>query len=170
MNSNEIIINGTSGKEILIMVAVLLAAVVIGKILFSLLSFANRYKYQKRRLLTKAEARFFTYLIKAVGDEYLIFPKVRIADVVAPADGLGERERNRHFWRTSSKHIDFVLVDKHTMYPYCCVELNDKSHERRDRKERDTMVQKIIESAGIKMVWIPVQRKYNIQEIKEAIF
>ncbi|CAA6807437.1 MAG: Topoisomerase [uncultured Sulfurovum sp.] len=129
------------------------------------------FEYEKRFLLTKAETKFYHYLIQAIDEKnHIIFPKVRIADIVKPKKGLSKKQYNQNFWRTSSKHIDFLLVDKKTFLPVVCIELNDSSHNRADRKKRDVLVEKVMKSTEIPIVWVQAKRNYQVDEIKKSIY
>lgn len=129
------------------------------------------FNYDKRFLLTRAEANFYKYLVQVVDEEnYIIFPKVRIADIVKPKKGLSKKQYNKNFWRTSSKHIDFLIVDKKTYLPAICIELNDSSHNKGSRKKRDVLVDKVMASANVPMIWIKAKRSYNLNELTTSIF
>src|SRR5262245_14582161 len=56
--------------------------------------------------LSRAEVSFFHILRRVVADEQLIFPKVRLADLVYPPT---QEERQGAWNRISRKHVDFVL-------------------------------------------------------------
>lgn len=128
------------------------------------------FNYDKRFLLTKAEANFYKYLVQVVDEEnYMIFPKVRIADIVKPKKGLSKKQYNKNFWRTSSKHIDFLIVDINTYLPIVCIELNDSSHNQKTRIKRDELVNKVMESANVPMVWIKAKRTYDLNKLKVFI-
>lgn len=120
-------------------------------------------------LFTNTEKKFYRVLLEAVGDEFVVFGKVRIADIVRPKKGLNKESWNKMFWRTSSKHIDFYLADPRTIQPIVLIELNDRSHEKKDRASRDVMVEKIMKSAGIPLLWIPAQKQYNPHKLRETI-
>lgn len=148
-----------------ILIIVALLALLINK-----LENKETFNYDKRFLLTKAEANFYKYLVQVVDEKnYIIFPKVRIADIVKPKKGLSKKQYNKNFWRTSSKHIDFLIVDKKTYLPIICIELNDSSHNKKNRKDRDVLVDNIMESAEVPIVWIKAKRTYDLNHLKAFI-
>jgi hypothetical protein len=72
----------------------------------------REYSYALRgALLTPAEVRFYHALKEAVGEEFVIFSKVRVADILTPQAGLGQGDWQRAFNKISAKHFDFVLCD-----------------------------------------------------------
>lgn len=124
--------------------------------------------YQKRdSLITKAELRFYKSLQKAVMDDFEIFAMVRIADLLKVEPNLP----NHRKWlnKILAKHIDFVLCDPGSLQPLVCIELDDPSHNRPDRIERDIFVNKAFESAGLPLLRIPTQPNYLSREIREMI-
>jgi len=152
----------------------LIVGVAIVVILLGILinKFENKeiFNYDKRFLLTKSESNFYRYLVQAVNEKnYTIFPKVRIADIVKPKKELSKKQYNKNFWRTSSKHIDFLIIDNKTYLPIVCIELNDSSHNQNHRKKRDILVDNVMKSASIPMVWITAKRSYDVYQLKELL-
>ena len=132
--------------------------------------FSNRsLPYHKVPLFTASEGEFLRVLQSTVGDRYFIFGKVRIADLVLPRKTLILSNYKKHFYPISSKHLDFVLIDKKTLLPVVAIELNDKSHQRRDRKKRDIFVKSVCLSAELPLAWIEVKKKYTHREIIDSI-
>ena len=128
----------------------------------------GRLPYEKRaRLVTKAELRFYKSLDKAVQDDWAIFAMVRIADILRVPQDVPKRKN----WvnKILAKHIDFVLVDPASLEPQVAIELDDRSHERKDRQERDEFVDHAFESAGMPLIRFPVRASYHAREIREVI-
>ena len=121
----------------------------------------------RERLVTKSELRFYKSLIKAVQDDFEIFAMVRIADLIRVEPGT----KNHRKWlnKILAKHIDFVLCDPGTLEPKVCIELDDPSHNRPDRIERDKFVNEAFAAAGIPLLRIETQSMYRAREIRELI-
>ena len=68
----------------------------------------------------------------------------------------------------SQKSVDFVLCDKTYLSPKLAVELDDKSHERTDRQERDVEVERILKEAGMPLLRIANHNQFNREEIGRA--
>ena len=99
------------------------------------------------QLVTKSELKFYKSLSKAVQDDFQIFAMVRIADLLR----VEKNNKHRRKWlnKILAKHIDFVLCDPGTLKPLVCIELDDVSHQRPDRIERDKFVNQAFKSAHI---------------------
>lgn len=144
--------------------------VLVAALIALLRMYAGRGKlpYDKRpRLVTKAELRFYKSLIKAVQDDWTVFAMVRIADIlVVPKD-----TPKRRVWlnKILAKHIDFLLCDPVSLEPQVAIELDDSSHQRKDRQERDEFVDHAFESAGLPIVRFPVRSSYHAREIREIL-
>jgi len=51
--------------------------------------------------------------------------------------------------RIDRKHVDFLLCDPATMRPLLGVELDDASHQRRDREQRDRLMEQAFAAAEL---------------------
>lgn len=131
----------------------------------------NYYEYDSHKnLMSIAELSFYHALNRAIGDEYLIFAKVRIADVLKPKKNLYHRsEWQKAFNRISSKHFDFVLCDPKTLSICKVVELNDSSHQKPDRIKRDAFVFSACQSANLPLIFFDAKRTYKLDELKQDV-
>lgn len=120
--------------------------------------------------LSPAELAFYKVLCRAVNEDYVIFIKVRIADLVRVKRGYRGKNFWRYFNKIAAKHVDFVLCNKTALTPYCVIELDDRSHNQAGRRERDIFVDKVMEKAGLPLIHIPVKRSYTQKEIRDLLF
>lgn len=104
--------------------------------------------YRGKTILTDREYEFYTRL-RPVADEYglTVLMKVRLADLLEPKP----RDENplwmECFNKIKAKHIDFALADRDTNI-IALIELDDSTHAREDRTERDIFVNAILENTG----------------------
>jgi len=123
------------------------------------------YPYHKQYLLTKNEFYFYKKLLPLTQSLNLqILTKVRLADLLEVDSGLPAGEWHKYFNRIKSKHIDFAIVDD--MRVIILIELDDSSHNRQDRTERDTFVNKALCSAG----YIVVRTYGDTQIVEQALY
>lgn len=124
--------------------------------------------YQKRRyLLSQAERVFYDMLCEAVRDDLVIFSKVRIADILLVRGRTDQRLKWQN--KINCKHVDFVLCDPRTLGPVIAVELDDSSHLRQDRKERDRFVDQALQSAGLPLHREIAKTRYDSGKIRETL-
>jgi len=118
-------------------------------------------------LFTKAELKFYYVLRGICYDLDLeLFAKVRLADLVKV---VNKKYYMKYFGKIKSKHIDYVICDRKTLEPLICIELDDNSHRRKDRVERDQFVDTILNHVGYEVIRIKVAYSYNKASIKKQI-
>ncbi len=118
--------------------------------------------------LSPAERSFYLVLRQAVGDWALVCPKVSLGDLFYAK--TGDRGENQAFTnRISRKHVDFLLCDPATVQPRLGLELDDRSHQRPDRQERDRLVERVFAAAGLPLARLPVQHAYNTAELAQSL-
>ena len=122
-----------------------------------------------KALLTAGERAFSRVLYEAVGGDFQICHKVRLADVIVVRPGTSNKHRMRCFGRISSKHLDFVLCDPDTFAILAVVELDDRSHREASRRERDAFIDEAITAAGLPILHVPAQRSYSARKLRSQI-
>lgn len=121
------------------------------------------------QFVSNAERSFYGVLADAVDGRGLIFAKVRVADVLAPPKGLDPSARTRAFNRISAKHFDFVVCEPGDCSVQLAVELDDSTHSRAKRRNRDRFLDDACESAGLPLLRIRNARAYSVAEIRRQI-
>ena|SRR3989338_11108704 len=128
----------------------------------------RKYAYKRKDFfLSRAEHEFYDALVTAIGQDYLIFAQVHLPTIV-DNKVVGQN------WRCAFKHIneksvDFVLCDKAYIAPRLVIELDDKTHERSDRKERDVEVERILKDAGLPLLRINNHGQFSPVELSQKI-
>ena len=90
-----------------------------------------------------------------------ILAKIRLADLIEVNQGTNEW--NKYFAKIKSKHIDFAIADN--MKIIVIIELDDKSHEKQNRIERDEFVDAALTKTGYKII----RTLGNTEEIEKYI-
>jgi very-short-patch-repair endonuclease len=122
-----------------------------------------------KELFTPAERSFYGVLEQAVAGELKVFGKVRLGDLVQPANGLSQSRRTGLRNRIQQKHVDFVLCRPDTLEVVGVVELDDASHGRKDRADRDDFVDKALASAGVPVLHFPARKAYAVVEVRTKL-
>ena len=120
-------------------------------------------------IVTAAERTFYFALQEAVGDRFYIFTKVRMADVLLPVSAEDRSRWRSAFNKVACKHFDYVLCDAELKI-VLAVELDDVSHQRADRQERDKFVDWACKSAGFTLLRIAPQKKYDVARLRRRIY
>lgn len=158
--------------KFLIIIGIIIAIGIIFEIFLGGKSPKWKYLYKSRGfLMTKAEREFFDILNSTIGGRYYIFPQVHLPTLFDHR--IKGQDWRAAFVHISQKSVDFVLCDKGKVFPVLAIELDDKSHERSDRVDRDEEVERIFESANFPLLRIRSSNRYDnveiIQKINEAI-
>ncbi len=77
----------------------------------------------------------------------ILLAKVRLYDLVEPRDAKDKSAR----YKIQSKHVDFVLCKSNLVAKYV-IELDDQSHEKAERRERDVFVDEVLTACGYKVL------------------
>jgi hypothetical protein len=148
--------------------AVMLGLILLG-IFQRLAGSKSKPRYRLTRLLSPAERSFYGVLAQATGEEWRVFAKVRIADVLTPQKGMSRSRWQSAFNAISAKHFDFLLCNPGDCSPKLAVELDDSSHQRSVRKKRDRLVDAACESAGLPLLRIKAARSYVVADLRKWI-
>lgn len=120
-------------------------------------------------LFTPAERSFLGVLEQALDSRYRIFGKVRLGDIVKPAKGLTAGKRATAQNRINQKHVDFVVCAAADLALIGVLELDDQSHGREDRVERDELVDQALAMAGIPVLRFSGKKGYALQEVRARL-
>ncbi len=124
----------------------------------------------RNRLMSQAEGSFFQVLELALPkDQYRLFGKVRVEDLIVVKSGLTREMRQSARNRIRSRHVDIVVVDSKTFVPVWAIELDDKSHQAKDRQERDAFLDRAFEAAGLPLIRFPAKRAYSRESILSTL-
>ena len=120
----------------------------------------------KEEFITENELKLYKVLKKVAYELKLdIFTQVALNRILE----INNRRKQQQLRnRIDRKSIDFVLYDEKIKKIVCCIELDDPTHEREDRIERDLFLDKIFKDT-IKLVRIKVQNYYDYNAILDII-
>ncbi len=160
------------------MILIILIFVLISSIFFIVVNNLNgtkkeeskkwTYIYKRRDfLMSRAEHECYDNLMLAVGENYYIFPQVHLTTIVDNRV-VGQDWRGA-FSHINGKSVDFVICDKAYISPKLVIELDDKTHEREDRVERDVEVERILAVANLPLLRLQNHGSFNPSELAQKI-
>ena len=121
-------------------------------------------------LVTPAERSFLGVLDQVLAKEpYRVMAQVRMAEVVTVKKGLQRAEWQRAFNAISRKHVDFVVCRSEDMAIMGVIELDDSSHGKVQRQQRDQAVDSVYKAAGIPMLRVKAAAIYAPNDIKKLL-
>lgn len=120
-----------------------------------------------QQFLSAAELSFYKVAVLALPDGHVIVSKPRIADILFVPRGSQGRWAFEN--KIRSKHVDFLVCDSQTMRPRLIIELDDKSHDRSDRQERDNFVDQAFAAAGLEVIHVRARTSYVLTEVRTLV-
>lgn len=114
--------------------------------------------HPRQYLLSRNEVAFLRVLVLLVGHRYLISCKVRLADIINCSDADWKRG---HANRIAQKHVDFVVSCARSSRIVAAIELDDLSHQRPDRRERDQFVNRLFSQMRVRLIRVPARWEYD---------
>lgn len=138
-------------------------------IVLTILFYHPKIKYHYNaieNIFTDTERRFYFKLLDAINNEYQVFAKVRIADALTP--NMPKQHWQSAFNKIKAKHFDYVLCDD-ALEIVAAIELDDSSHQRADRIERDIFVNSACKSAKLPLIRFQTNQDYTSTQIYTII-
>ena len=117
---------------------------------------------RKKKILTPPEQELYAVLKTINPDKYEVIPQMALVGVI-------DKKTETSFRNELFRVCDFCFMDKKTFEPLLLVELNDSSHNRADRVERDEKVAAICEDAGLPLVTFWMGDKITPNEVKRTV-
>ncbi|MDI1289928.1 MAG: DUF2726 domain-containing protein, partial [bacterium] len=101
----------------------------------------------------------------------LVFASVRLAEVLKVNNDACRTAgaKRSALMRVTQKQVDFVLCVAETTRPMLVIELDDQTHGRSDRRERDEFVDEACATAGLPILHVRAARTYDAADIANRI-
>lgn len=120
-------------------------------------------KYARKvKMLTRPEQDFLYKLREIMPEKYEVIPQVALINVI-------DKKTNAAYRNELFRVIDYCFVARDTFEPLLLVELNDRSHLRSDRQQRDAKVAAICADARIPLVTFWQDGDLSYASVKRAV-
>ncbi len=132
----------------------------------------NEFELQRKsRLLSPAERSFFDCLMPALSEDFFVFTKVSMLDVVAASPAASGFEKRRIQKRLMGQHLDYVLCKKNDLSIFGVIELEnfDKSTSRTDRAKREDLVNSVCKAAHLRLFYFDIRQDYQRVDIRRLV-
>jgi hypothetical protein len=125
----------------------------------------ERAIYQKNASFFSPEEQIlFAVLKRAIGDEYEIFSKIPVADLVISRSGQGQSETVKLKKSLLKQLFSFVLCNKTDMAVACAIRLEEPEPDPLSRE-----LQSMCDAASLPLVQIASAPYHNAEEIRRSI-
>lgn len=107
----------------------------------------NEMPYRKRDYILNArELAAFRLISETLGNRYVVFPKVRLADLLSlPADAS---RRQEYIERVKDRRVDFVICDYESLEPLLVV-ASTSTNDNKKKIVADRFTLRALEAAGL---------------------
>lgn len=123
---------------------------------------------KKQSLFTSAENKFQLLLEQALGGQYKVVNRVKLADILTIRKGVSKKASQTALKNAENKYLDFVVCDRETMQMVGVIDLVD-TQGKGYKVKKDWFVSGALEAAGISHVRIKVKATYTIDEIRTCL-
>ena len=154
--------------ELAIILMMLLIVVAVGAMKLSDQGVGFPFR-RKNQLFTPVEHTFLKLIEDAVGREFRIVCRVRLSDLLQVRQQTSKKQASAAISRASSRHLDFVLVDRNDMSPILAVDLVYGNGKDGYKAQRDFFVTGALDAAGLPHARIKVQSGYTVEDIRECL-
>lgn len=117
--------------------------------------------YEKKKLMTFTEKKFYEAIKKAVPENYILLPQVNLATIIRRVD--------EHIYQNELyRNIDFAIFNSDYI-PLLLIEINDDTHNEFERRERDKKVKEICQCAQLPIIAFWTEYGINEEYIYKTI-
>ncbi|MBT0585233.1 DUF2726 domain-containing protein [Alteromonas oceanisediminis] len=158
--------------ELAIVLMMLLIVVGIGAVKLSDQATASQLSFPFRRrqqLFTPAERNFLALLENAIGGEFRILCRVKLADMISIRPDTHQKNSKLALSKANGKQLDFVLCDKQSMDPVLAIDLVNQHGKEGYKQQRDWFVNGALDAAKVPHMRVKVKSGYTVAEVRDSI-
>ena len=128
----------------------------------------SQYKYYaKSYVMTSRENECFKILNEIFSSKWFVVPQVHLSALLDYR--VKGQNWNAAFRHINGKSVDFVLIGKESYKVICVIELDDSTHSKPDRIERDVEIERMFKEAGIPLARISKFESMTKPEIAKVV-
>ena len=128
----------------------------------------SQYKYYaKSYVMTSRENECFKILNEVFSSKWFVIPQVHLSALLDYR--VKGQNWNAAFRHINGKSVDFVLIGKESFKVICAIEIDDSTHNKPERKERDVEIERIFNQARIPLARISKFESMTKPELAKAI-
>lgn len=130
----------------------------------------KQYYRPKRYLITLNELNFYKVLLEVAKElNLIVFAQVSLYNILQTKKNLDYSTNAKYFNKIASKSIDFVLADPKDCKIKLCIELDDSTHNKVKRQERDKFINELFKNLEIDLLRFHVYDIYFKEALKKRI-
>lgn len=122
----------------------------------------KRLYYKNKFVMTPAERKLYYTMQEALKDEKaIVLAQVNMNSFL---EHRGRGARNQ----ISQKSVDFLICNREA-YPLVAIELQDKTHDKKDRKKSDEVKSEVLKTAHVPLVLFDARSMPTVATIKNTL-
>lgn len=151
---------------VLLVVLAVLAAVVVNRFIHH----GNPFPFHKRtQLFTHVERSFLQLLERAVGGQYKIINRVKLADILELKDNADSKTRRAALLKLNAKYLDYVLCNTDDMSIVAVIDLVNNANKEGHKAVPDWFVSGALEASGIPYIRMKIKAGYTVADIQQGL-
>jgi hypothetical protein len=124
-----------------------------------------RMVYQKKiNLFTEDDQRFYRTLQEAIGNDYIVLSKIRIADIISPKRGAAGHGTLAAFTSLATQCFDFILLEPKNFTIACVILAQDQI----DATKQDQLLT-ICEAVALPMACFTIDKECAAWQIRDRL-
>ena len=128
----------------------------------------SQYRYYaKSYIMTSRENECFKILNEIFSSKWFVVPQVHLSALLDYR--VKGQNWNAAFRNINGKSVDFVLIGKESYKVICAIELDDSTHSKPDRMERDVEIERMFKEARIPLARISKFESMTKPEIAKVV-
>lgn len=125
--------------------------------------------YKARAALLTEPEQVLLHRLREAFPEHLVFSQVAMNQIVSVHPRIANKSERKSLWnRINGLSLDFVVCSLDCA-PVAAIELDDRTHERADRRKSDANKDAALESAGVRLLRISVGAIPSADELQERL-
>ena len=135
------------------------------------ISVADLELQRKSRILTAAERNFFECLMNSLSDDFYIFAKIRILDVIEAGQAANWLQSKQIGIRLADESFDYLLCKKADMTIFGVIELEnfEKGSDKKIRISREKLVSDVCKTANLRLFYFDIRQDYRSMDIRRLV-
>jgi hypothetical protein len=121
-------------------------------------------QYTVKKPMTWTESKLYFRLVKAL-PEYIVLAQVQMTSFLEPKARKWTPNHAQQLNKIIRKSIDFIVTDT-SGKSITAIELQDWTHNRKDRQKNDEFKRQTLSAAGIRFIEFHAENMPSIEEIK----
>lgn len=116
----------------------------------------------KSAYLNTNEYKFFKSLEGACGEQFLVYPKVKLGDIVY-------HEENKKLSKTFNYSLDFVIFEPGSRKPLLAVDLHGNRAGEEELAKIDDKIELVLTTIGVPILEVKLESVYDERELYNSI-